>query len=288
MGMSFPTEPEQDGNSTLIWWEVREMTGAESNDSGENYGRHGDEHAGIAGGYEIYNPPADRFLTAQMWWIASELVRRHPHLRISGVEVDEGTRLLIVHDERNAMSIQWDLVGGCKFVVNGIVKRISWIEIMAALGPHDIVRRIEVTTGLGIPKTAPVTTKRALTYRLIASALATATNARQGWYAVPAPMLHHEDPAVPGCDHFRGFPSTVEARARYVAMTLEEFDAGTRSVFFFQPFWALLRDLEPVAIFDAAGVIHTGRGATELMPVYERTHRTLSITTVQVLGAYLP
>lgn len=265
------------------------MTDAASNDSGDNYIHDDDdEPAGTTDGYEVYNPPADRFLTAQMWWIASELVRRHPHLRISGVEVDEGARLLIVHDEQNAMSIQWDLVGGCKFLVNGVVNKISWIEMMAAFSPHDIVQRIEVATGLGIPKTPPVTTKRALTYRLIASALATATNDRQGWYAVPAPMLHDEDPAEPGCDYFRGFPSTVEARARYVAMTLEEFDAGNRSVYFFQPFWALLRDLDPVAIFDAAGVIHTVRGSTELMPVYERTHRTLSIATVQVLGAYLP
>ncbi|MBG6058950.1 hypothetical protein RCH16_002051 [Cryobacterium sp. MP_M5] len=264
------------------------MTDASSNDSGDNYIHDDDEDAGTTNGYEVYNPPADRFLTAQMWWIASELVRRHPHLRISGVEVDDGARLLIVHDEQNAMSIQWDLVGGCKFLVNGVVNKISWIEMMAALNPHDIVRRIEVATGLGIPKTPPVTTKRALTYRLIASALATATNDRQGWYAVPAPMLHDEDPAEPGCDYFRGFPSTVEARSRYVAMTLEEFDAGDRSVYFFQPFWALLRDLDPVAIFDAAGVIHTVRGSTELMPVYERTHRTLSIATVQVLGAYLP
>ncbi|TFC26511.1 hypothetical protein E3O53_01220 [Cryobacterium sp. TMT2-18-3] len=303
------------------------MSDAESNDSGENFlpGRDGDsggdsgdsggnsggdsgdvsggDSGGVSGsdsgdsggvgesevdGYEVYNPPADRFLTAQMWWIASELVRRHPHLRISGVEVDEADRLLIVHDEQDGMSVQWDLEGGCKFLVNGVVQKISWIQMLAALNPHTIVKRIEVATGLGIPKTTPATSARALTYRVIASALATATNDRYEWYAVPAPMLHDEDPENPGCEFFRDFPSTVRARAEYVAMTLDEFEAGGRSVYFFQPFWALLRDLEPIAIFDSAGVVHTTSGATALMPLYERLDRKLALVTAHVLADYFP
>ncbi|HSP52345.1 MAG TPA: hypothetical protein VLO00_05555 [Cryobacterium sp.] len=239
-------------------------------------------------GYEVYSPPADRFLTAQMWWIASELVRRHPHLRISGVEIDEGDRLLIVHDEQDGMSVQWDLEGGCKFLVDGAVQKISWIQMLAALSPHAIVKRIEVETGLGIPKAAPAVSTRALTYRVIASALATATNDRYEWYAVPAPMLHDEDPENPGCEFFRDFPTTIRARAEYVAMTLEEFEAGGRSVYFFQPFWALLRDLEPIAIFDSAGVVHTVSGAIPLMPLYDELDRKLALVTARVLGDYLP
>ena len=293
------------------------MSEAESNDSGENFrpddgtddgtddstdGDTGDSTDDSTGGdsgdndnddnevdgYEMYKPPADRFLTSQMWWIASELVRRHPHLRISGVEVDEADRLLIVHDEEDGMSVQWDLVGGCKFLVNGLVQKISWIKMLAALSPHEIVKRIEVATGLGIPKSASPTSSPALTYRVIASALATATNDRYEWYAVPAPMLHDEDPENPGCEFFRDFPSTIRARAEYVAMTLEQFEEGGRSVYFFQPFWALLRDLEPIAIFDSAGVVHTTSGATSLMPLYERCGRRLALVTAQVLGDYLP
>ena len=129
---------------------------------------------------------------------------------------------------------------------------------------------------------------RALTYRVIASALATATNDRYEWYAVPAPMLHEEDPENPGCALFRDFPSTIRAREEYVAMTLEEFDAGGRSVFFSQPFWALLRDLEPIAIFDSAGVVHTVAGATPLMPLYEQLDSKLALVTARVLGDYFP
>ena len=80
------------------------MSHASSNDSGNNIVNDNDDDGD---GQEPYYPPADRFLTAQMWWIASELVRRHPHLHISGVEVDEGDRLLMVRDEQEGLSIQW-------------------------------------------------------------------------------------------------------------------------------------------------------------------------------------
>lgn len=260
----------------------------DADDSADIDGGDHDEGADEHDGFEVYNPPADRFLTAQMWWIAGELVRRHPHLRISGVEVDEADRLLIVHDEQNGMSVQWDLVGGCKFLVNGVVQHISWIEMLAALTPLEVVTRIEVASGVGIPRVSPATSPRSLTYRVIANALATTTNDRYEWYAVPAPMLHDEDPENPGCAYFRDFPSTILPRSEYVAMTLEEFAAGGRSVYFFQPFWALLRDLEPVAIFDSAGVVHTGLGATSLMPLYEETGHKLSLVTARVLGAYFP
>jgi hypothetical protein len=250
--------------------------------------RHNDgAEDGGGDGFEDYNPPADRFLTAQIWWIASELVRRHPHLRISGVEVDEGASLIMVHDEQDGMHIQWDLVGGCKYLVNGAVTSISWIAMMAASNPHEIVKRIEVATGLGLPLATPVSTPRALAYRVMASALATAVNDRDEWYAVPAPMVPGENPQLPSCAYFVPFASTIAARAGYESLMDATLDAGI-GVYFFQPFWALLRNLEPVAIFDAAGVIHTSSGATELMPQYVAAGRKLSLTTASVLGDDLP
>ncbi|MCY7288523.1 MAG: hypothetical protein LH624_09815, partial [Cryobacterium sp.] len=59
-------------------------------------------------------------------------------------------------------------------------------------------------------------------------------------------------------------------------------------VYFFQPFWALHRDLEPIAIFDSAGVVHTTFGATPLIPLYEELDRTVALVTARVLAPYLP
>ncbi|MFC5931260.1 hypothetical protein D6T64_08365 [Cryobacterium melibiosiphilum] len=258
------------------------MSGAVSNDSGDNFVT---DHDGGDDGYEEYTPPADRFLTAQIWWIASELVRRHPHLRISGHEVAGEGRLVLLHDEQDSMSIQWDLVGGCKYLVNGVVTSISWIEMMAAVSPHETVKRIEVGAGLGIPKAVPVTTPHSLSYRVIASALATAVDDRHEWCAVPAPMNPYDDP---DCPYFQGFPSAIAARDEYAREADAQIASTGRPVHFFQPFWALLRNLEPIAIFDSAGVIHTVMGATELMPCYDSIHRKLALTTARVLGPYLP
>ena len=260
------------------------MSNEASNDSGNNFVTNENGEGG-GDGYEEYNPPADRFLTAQIWWIASELVRRHPHLRISGHEVPGEGRLVIVHDEQDSMSIQWDLVGGCKYLVNGVVNSISWIEMMAAVSPHETVKRIEVAAGLGIPKATPVTTPHSLTYRVIASALATAVDDRYEWYAVPALMNPYDDP---DCPYFLPFPTALQARDDYAEAADAQIAATGRGIHFFQPFWALLRNLEPIAIFDAAGVIHTVMGATELMPTYEQIHRRLALTTARVLGPYLP
>ena len=101
-------------------------------------------------------------------------------------------------------------------------------------------------------------------------------------------MTHDEGPDTPGCAYFNEFPSALEARAAYTVATDTELVEKNRGIYFFQPFWALLRDLEPIAIFDSAGVIHTIMGATELMPFYEQIDRKLSLTTARVLGPYFP
>jgi hypothetical protein len=260
------------------------MNGGASSDKGNDVI---DSDSDDGGGGHGYLPPADRFLTAQVWWQASELVRRHPHLRISGVQNETRARLIIVHDEQDAMRLQWDLVGGCKYDANGVVKSISWKKMMAAANPHETVKQIEVGTGLGIPKSTPATTPRALAYRVIASALATAVDDRHEWYAMPAPMEHGEDFENPECQYFGSFPSTIQARKGYEQAISLQLLAGIR-VYFFQPFWAILRDLEPVAIVDAAGVIHTDAGATALMPLYKRSDHRLAFTTTRVLGRFLP
>jgi len=237
--------------------------------------------------FEDYNPPADRFLVAQMWWIASELVRRHPHLLISRVHGVERSPLLLVHDEQDGLRIQFDLVGGVLYRVAGDDLQISWIEILAAVSPHEIVKRIEVESGIQIPGVTPATTPKALAYRVIASFLATVVNDRHEWNVVRAPMALDEDPDDPADDYLRAFPSTSPAISGYVDYIQEAAGSGTVKLFH-QPFWALLRDLEPIAIIDIAGVIHTIVEPEILMPFYLDMNHHLSLTAARFLGPYMP
>ena len=66
--------------------------------------------------------------------------------------------------------------------------------------------------------------------------------------------------------------------------SVEKWEAGLCGIPLFQSFWALLRNPEPLANFDAAGVFHTVMGATELMPAYEYIDSNLARTMARVLG----
>lgn len=87
---------------------------------------------------------------------------------------------------------------------------------------------------------------------------------------------------------FQPFLTALAARDEYARAAAAQIAATGRGVHFFQPFWALLCNLEPVATFDSAGVIHTERGATELMQAYDYIGRKLALTMARVLGPYLP
>lgn len=67
-------------------------------------------------------------------------------------------------------------------------------------------------------------------------------------------------------------------------MAVKTWETGLCGIHFFQPVRALLHDREPLANFEAAGVIHTVMVATELMPIYEYIDCKLARTTARVLG----
>ncbi|WP_308465644.1 TY-Chap2 family putative peptide chaperone [Rathayibacter soli] len=233
------------------------------------------------GPYEDYRPPANRFLHAHTWWIASELVRRHPHLRIGTVLTDSNDRLLLVYDEPDAYRLQFDLVGGAKYKLSGEVYSISWIEMMAGDNPHEVIKRLEAATGLGVPKNTPATTPKALVYRVVASALAVGVNDRHDWYAEEVTydfQSRFEEQAV-----FARFASVKKAAGEYYLRHFEKELVGARPEVFFQPFVALMRDLVPVAIFDIAGVAHTADGSKDLMHVFNDYGRRVTPTMAYAL-----
>lgn len=234
--------------------------------------------------YEDYRAPADRFLLAQTWWIASELVRRHPHLRIGTVLTDDNCRLVIVHDEPDGYRVQFDLVSGAKYMLAGELHSISWIEMMSAPNAHEIVKRLEIETGLGVPMNTPASTPKALVYRIIASALTSGVNDRHDWYAEEVQIDFETDLA----EHpiLSSFPGTADVAFGHLEALLA--DAGERGGVFYQPLIALMRDQLAVAVFDVAGFAHTSEGVQELMPVYRATEHKLTLTTMQVVGPWLP
>ncbi|WP_157008244.1 hypothetical protein [Agromyces laixinhei] len=236
---------------------------------------------------EDYYPPADRFLLAQTWWIVSELCRRHPHLRAGTVQAPDGYRLVLVYDEPDAYRVQFDLVGGAKFKLGDEVHTISWIEMMAPGNAHEIVKRIEVESGLGIPKNTPATTARSLVYRVIAAALAAGVNDRHDWYAEEVAFDFDTDfGRHPVFSHFPTIPDAAAGHLRALAAQLAAEQRG--QVVFQAPMIALMRNHVPAVVFDLAGVAHTLDGAKELLPMYREINDNLTLTMMQIVGPRLP
>ena len=115
--------------------------------------------------------PADRFTLSRAWWIAGQLVRRHPALMVSRVVDAEQVPLLIVHDAAETIRVQFDLPAWIQYMTPDGLRQITWGEVFAEADPLAVVRTIETEVGLGVPIEAR-DSPQSLAYRTIACALA--------------------------------------------------------------------------------------------------------------------
>lgn len=228
---------------------------------------------------------ADRFTLSRAWWIAGQLVRRHPALTISRVVDPEQIPLLIVHDAAETTRVQFDLPSWIQYLTPAGLRRITWAEVFAEGDPLAIVRTIETETGLGVPIEA-CDSPQSLVYRTIACALALGLDSPATWQAVHA-RIEVTDPDATQWELFDAFPSgrALADRVTDEALARAETDG---ELIFHQPVWALLRDMEPVALLSVDGSLHTDAGESDLIAAFEVTDRSISATTVASLGDHLP
>lgn len=222
--------------------------------------------------------PSQRLVVAKSWWIASEIARRHPELRIIETRPYEGAddNLCLVHprtdDELPLVAL--DRLGALEASPLG---GIGWDDVVVEEDPHAIVRALERWAGLGSPLKAPATTPTTLVYRIIARVLASLVDDRDVWNARWGLYdTLDEDTTVyhPGLDDV---PTVDEL------MEETEYDVNSGH------FWVLERGTDTVACFDTFGRLHTRDAAPlELMPIYRSTHRSLTATIGVALGRLLP
>jgi len=230
--------------------------------------------------------PADRFTLSRAWWIAGQLVRRHPNLTVSRVVDTEQVPLLIVHDAAETIRIQFDLPAWIQYLTPGGLRRITWAEVFAEADPLAVVRTIETETGLGVPIDAS-DSPHSLVYRTIACTLALGLDSAATWQAVHA-RIDVADPDETHWELFDAFP-TGRALADGVidaAILRAETEGG---FVFHQPVWALLRDLEPVALLNVVdGSVHTAQGEVDLVVAFGEAERSVTTMTAALFGRDLP
>ena len=231
-------------------------------------------------------PPADRFTLSRAWWIIGQLTRRHPTLIASRVVDEDQNPLLIVHDTTEVLRVQFDLPAWIQYdTPGGLRRRITWADVFAQPDPLAVVRTIETEVALGTPIEAS-DSPRSLVYRTIACTLALGLDSAATWQAVHA-RVEVVDPDTSDWELFEAFPTGEALIEDIIDAALER--AESEEVFVFhQPVWALLRNLEPIALLSVDGSVHTAEGQTDLVQAFEEAERSVTTMTAALFGRHLP
>ncbi|MBN8207052.1 hypothetical protein JF550_13955 [Microbacterium esteraromaticum] len=227
-------------------------------------------------------------VVAQSWWIAAELVRRHPESLVYEAHPGGGMYdVLAVAPSRHFSSeastgeaaVLLNRVGTLQVHAGAAITGIAdWASVLIAAKPFEIVRELESVAGWLPPRATPSATRRSLTYRFIASALGMFVNDRHQWDA-RCELFDTVDGLEP-----RGFvDSFPQAHADLASVPRIGIYGEPHS-----HYWGLLRDGEAIALVSIDGRLYRRAGATlDLLVEYQKHHRRLRRMTAALLRDWL-
>lgn len=225
--------------------------------------------------------PADRFIDAQLWWVASELCRRHPSLGLVETVYDEVGTVVEAMGEVDGRAVQVGFSRTAGIAIKDREFAVAPAALLEQVNPHALVRKVEDAHGMGKPAETPPTTPVTIGYRAIAWLLAASVNSRHSWTVRGE---RAEDPHVikdlSWLGSARSWGSLDPLRARWI----EEPDLYPGPV---SHLWLLMRDLEPVALFDRYGYVRTAEASTDLLERYRARGSNLAMAVTEALGAEL-
>ncbi|NQX12246.1 hypothetical protein HQQ80_11465 [Microbacteriaceae bacterium VKM Ac-2855] len=228
-------------------------------------------------------PIADRFVDAQSWWLIAETLRRHAGWGVIETFDESIGSALTVADlgsqERSQLRIT--RTRGLEVLPHGSL-RIGWPEVFAATSRLTVIKRLE--NALSAPEARPSTTAVNLRFRVIAKILALTVDDRHDWTVRGE---RPDDPPVTAslewAGDLSGFPSVPALKQWW----WEEQSFGSLYLGG-QAAWVLLRDLQPVALFDQYGDVHTSEGRFALLESYRMNGSRLMTAIGLGLGHLLP
>lgn len=245
---------------------------------------HDTDHASDAGW------GATRIALAQSWWIASELVRRHPRLLAYEMHPGGGQYDVLCVTDPDSLSphaasehlprVMLNRVGTLQ-VHRGTDTEIiaTWIQVLESPTPHSIVKDLERHAGWPPTQAAPATTKRTLAYRLFASVLTMTLNDRYPW-DVRSEFLDTSGYGGARAGYLAAFPAAVESARTTPSLGIHGEPESH--------FWALRRGGETVAIVSIEGQAYfADRKSTDLMAEYDRHNRRIIPMTIALLKNWL-
>lgn len=229
-------------------------------------------------------PIADRFLDAQSWWIIAEMLRRHVGWGVIETFDEKLGSALTIADlaEQDRAQLRITRTRGLEVLPRGEL-RIRWPEVFAASNRHSVIEQVEAH--LGRPDVRPATNAVNIRFRAIAKILALTVDDRHDWTVRGE---RPDDPAVTTslewAGDLSGFPSVPGLKAWW----WEEQAFGSLYLGGPAAAWLLMRDLQPIALFDQYGDVHTEAGRFALLEAYRMNGNHLTTAIAQGLGHLLP
>ncbi|MGP6170378.1 TY-Chap2 family putative peptide chaperone [Microbacterium sp. A204] len=239
-----------------------------------------------------------RHKIAAYWWLASELVRRHPELNVAETYPMDGFYDCVsVGGKSGDRDILIEMNREGSIHVHPAHSGFMAVEqVISHDDPLRAVRSLEQVAGLA--KGASVSSgSRIITHRLIARVLTLVVNdvaewdvrmlTRNGFGHSLSLFDRHSSPLFDvetnanEKGHFSSiFPTEALFHSFLISSKAEE-DVDGR-------LWALKKDGMVVAIFDTRGYVYTREQRASVKPLYARLGRSLTLTAVHALGGILP
>lgn len=225
--------------------------------------------------------PAQRYVIAQSWWVASELARRHPDLVIHEMHPGGGMYdcLALLSPGDLQPFIQLNRVGTIH-VMSTPEYRTTWTEALEARSPHAVVKEIEQVAGLRMPAKAPASTPRTLAYRFIAATLNATANDRHRWDARNEFIDSSDDNPTVLNGYLAGFPEV-----RRSLLTTPQIGLWHEPE---SHYWAILCDETPVAIVSIEGIVYRPDRQINLAAEYRRHDARMLPVVASALAEVLP
>ena len=168
------------------------------------------------------------------------------------------------------------------------LKEISWLDVYTHVNPHDLVKYLEVEAKFGAQAQTPPTNKRAIAYRLIARILTAHLDERYAWQAVTAeiPVVPEQNLHTSAQHEFAAFSTAKAAVPGYLDKIGRMIDSAPlgEPLYWHQPMWFVLKDLESLLVMDEAGFAHL-RDAVRLnlLALYQVLDREIDALAALVL-----
>ncbi|MEV6493289.1 hypothetical protein AB0M20_32405 [Actinoplanes sp. NPDC051633] len=214
----------------------------------------------------------------QSWWLASELIRRHPDLVLIEMHPGGGQYDCLSLFRNGERVVFINRAGTVQIPDDESFRPLTFEQIFSR-PPSSVVRSIEMGVRLPSPQRSPISTPAALTYRVIAQLMAITVNDKRSW------DVRNEILDTSGYGGGpRGYVDKFPIAAERAQQRRPDDLLGIPQY----RYWGVIRDDELLAVLDTDGFAYVGEHVLHLPGLYSAHGRKLTSLVAASLGSILP